>query len=173
MVAEVESRYTFVQSEMDLRLRVVRRMSAFDSPFDNPRSPVGPGGRIAKNDCRDIIGEEFSDVKSPVFFNNRVANQASCTNLQTFRRAIKRTSNYDGSTESGSRWYIPQAENSPGCSYEPVLYMEADSLYAPGGPIDVRKMTGDGLLIRDVRVTDTSPGSAMIDGIMGKANEKK
>lgn len=120
---------------------------------------------MPKCDCEDIKREDFSDVTTPVFFNNRVADQAGYENVQIHRRAIERAPNYDGSTECGSRWPIPQAESYPGCPYEPVLYMEADSLYAPGGPIEARKITGgQGILIRDVRikVMSVSSGSAMI-----------
>jgi hypothetical protein len=90
-----------------------------------------------------VVGQSFSDVTTPVFFGNNFARQAGYPNQQTHRRAI---------TSCGSHWYIPQAEVTLGCSYSPVLYMEADSAYAPGGPLHVRTFTGGSTLIRDVRV---------------------
>lgn len=150
---DVRSGYTNVQSELGLALRMIRRMDVFDG------YPIKPGGWIPTPDYDDIRPELFPGVNSPVIFNNRVANQASYENAQIHRRAIGRAPNHDGSTECGSRWYLLQIQNYPGCLYDPVLYTEASSLCASGSPLDVRKITGgEGTLIRDVRVTDPSSG---------------
>ena len=152
---DVRSGWTNVQSEMNLQLRMIRRMDAFDEYL------IAPGGWMPKSDFDDIRPELFPGVNSPVIFNDQVSNRASYVNAQTHRRAIKRAPNYDGSTECGSRWNIPQIPNYPGCPNEPALYMEASLLSASGSPLDVLKITGgEGTLIRNVRISDVSSGSA-------------
>jgi hypothetical protein len=139
---DVASGYIFATSASGLTVQMLRRLSAFDGLLK-------PGGMIAECDYRDIISEDFSDVRRPVFFTKNYAEQAGSPTLQAYMRTL---------SACGSRWYIPSAEPTPGCGDQPILYMEADSAYASGGPIDAPKLSGGSWLMRDAHTTLCSSG---------------